>query len=239
MLQERSPAHRAEEGDQGAPGHVDTLVTALAVGLVVALAVLGAFALNYAVQRNDPPATRATGGTAAGPATGSGTGGTPTAGARGSSAPTAPAAKQTTPPGSAVRPGQPAKGAQLWAKAPLNNIHQDQGSSIALPDGRTLWIFADTFQLYTQPKFFITSSAGLTTRNSWQLSYSQSKGIPTEFLPRTPAERADNQAGDHYQAVWPTGSTELPDGRIIISYAKYRVLVKTQDFQFLGAGPFE
>jgi hypothetical protein len=31
----------------------------------------------------------------------------------------------------------------------------------------------------------------------------------------------------------------LPDGRIIISYAKYRVLLKTKDFQFLGAGLFE
>src|SRR3954452_20438441 len=104
MLQERSPAHRAEEGDQGVRGRVDTLVTALAVGLVVALAVLGAFALNYAVQRNDPPAAR-TGGTAArSSAPGSASGGTPASGTRGSSAPAAPAAKQTTPPGSTVRP---------------------------------------------------------------------------------------------------------------------------------------
>ena len=237
MLKERSPAHRAEPSDEGIQANINTLVTATAVGLAVALAVLGAFALNFALQ-DDPPTRRpTTSATAAGPgavATRPGTApeqaGQPTATAQ-------PA--QTTPPGSKIRPGEPAKGVQLWAKRPLGDIHQDQGSTIALPGGRTLWIFADTFQLYNDPKFFITSSAGLTSRNSWQLQYSKTKDIPTEFLPRTPAERADRKSGDHYQAVWPTGSTLLPDGRIIISYAKYRVLLKKKDFEFLGAGLFE
>jgi hypothetical protein len=131
-------------------------------------------------------------------------------------------------------------GAQLAAAAPLDGIHQDQGSSITLPGGRSLWIFADTFQLYREPKFFITSSAAVSNPGSTRLTYAVTgQGKPTEFLPRTAAERADQKDGDHYQAVWPTGSTLLPDGRIIIAYAKYRVLVKQQDFEFLGSGLFE
>ncbi len=140
-----------------------------------------------------------------------------------------------------------AAGSQLWAPGPLSDIHQDQGSSILLPDGRTLWIFADTFQLYNDPKFFTTSAAGVTNPGSWKLQYSmgsaadRSSGLryPAEFMPRTLFERTDRKAGDYYQAVWPTGSTQLPDGRIIISYAKYRVLLKTHEFTFMGAGLFQ
>ena len=153
------------------------------------------------------------------------------------------------PPGQATAQATPtrltgpltvANGTQLGAAAPLNGIHQDQGSSIPLPDGHTLWIFADTFQLYNKPKFFITSSVAVSNPGSWQLTYAKtSQGIPSEFLPRTATERADRKDGDHYQAVWPTGSALLPDGRIIITYAKYRVLVKEQNFIFLGAGLFE
>jgi hypothetical protein len=137
-----------------------------------------------------------------------------------------------------------ATGQQLWAAQPLANIHQDQGSSIQLPDGRTLWIFADTFQLYNDPKFFITSAAAVTNPGYWQLQYSmggtvRGKPIPAEFMPRTPSEKADRKSGDHYQAIWPTGSTLLPDGRIIISYAKYRVLLKTKQYTYMGAGLFQ
>ena len=236
MLQEHSPAHRAEVEPSSVQAHVSTLVTSLAVGLTVGLAVLAAFIGAFLVRDDEParpsahlPVNGTPGkqpGSAPSPADAAATG-------------TAAAPAQTTPPGSKVRPGEPAQGVQLWAKAPLGDIHQDQGSSIALPDGRTLWIFADTFQLYNDPKFFITSSAGLTKGDSLQLHYSTTKGVPTEFLPRTPAERADRKDGDHYQAVWPTGSTELPDGRILISYARYRVLAKEKDFQFLGGGLFE
>jgi hypothetical protein len=138
----------------------------------------------------------------------------------------------------------PAYGQQLWAAQPLSDIHQDQGSTILLPDGRTLWIFADTFQLYNDPKFFITSAAGLSNPGSWQLQYSlgdtiNGARVPAEFMPRTPSEQADRRNGEFYQAVWPTGSTRLPNGRIIISYAKYRVLLKTKQFTFMGAGLFE
>ena len=149
-----------------------------------------------------------------------------------------PPGRSTPQPSTA--PAPIADGAQLAAAAPLDGIHQDQGSSITLPGGRSLWIFADTFQLYREPKFFITSSAAVSNPGSTKLTYTvSSQGKPTEFLPRTAAERADQKDGDHYQAVWPTGSTLLPDGRIIIAYAKYRVLVKQQDFVFLGSGLFE
>jgi hypothetical protein len=149
------------------------------------------------------------------------------------------------PPGRSTQPALPVTtpitdGAQLGAAAPLDGIHQDQGSSIMLPGGRSLWIFADTFQLYREPKFFITSSAAVSNPGSIKLTYAVTgQGKPTEFLPRTADERADQKDGDHYQAVWPTGSTMLPDGRIIIAYAKYKVLVKQQNFIFLGSGLFE
>jgi len=239
MLQGQSPTQQADVQSPDPRTNLNTLVTALAVGLIVALALLVAVAVRVVVKDDDPTASGAK------PTTGA-------AGKQPTQPTTAPTAKPATAgpssaartsepvlPGQPTRPGQLAQGVQLWAKRPLDNIHQDQGSSIALPGGRTLWIFADTFQLYNDPKFFITSSAGVTNRDSWLLHYSRTKSIPTEFLPRTAAERADRKSGDHYQAVWPTGSTELPDGRIIISYAKYRVLLKQKDFEFLGAGLFE
>jgi hypothetical protein len=133
-----------------------------------------------------------------------------------------------------------ANGHQLWATPPLGSIHQDQGSSVALPDGRTLWIFADTFQRSVRPKFFITSAAAVSNPGFWQLQYSTDRtGIPTEFMPRTPPELADRKPGVNYEAVWPTGNTQLPDGRIIIAYAKYKVLLKKKNFVFLGAGLFQ
>jgi hypothetical protein len=211
--------------------NVNVLVTSLAVGLVVGLAVLTAFIGSFLVERD--------GSTSKNPGAAASAGSSPGTSRSAQSAPRTPQPAQTTPAGSTVRPGEAVKGVQLWAKRPLGDIHQDQGSSIALPGGRSLWIFADTFQLYNEPKFFITSSAGVTDKDSWQVRYSQTNGIPTEFLPRTPAERADRKSGEHYEAVWPTGSTALPDGRILISYAKYRVLVKEKDFTFLGAGLFE
>jgi hypothetical protein len=46
--------------------------------------------------------------------------------------------------------------------------------------------------------------------------------------------------GDHYTAIWPTGATRLPDGRVIIAYAKYAVHFKpTARFDFLAGGLFE
>jgi hypothetical protein len=220
MLQERTPSRGLHVQPRAPQTGWSIFATALSVGLTVALAVLLAFGVRFWLKSDRPTTANA------GPATPP------------SVAPSA-AASPTPAPGEPIRPGQLANGVQLWAGLPLGNIHQDQGSTIPLPGGRTLWIFADTFQLYNTPKFFVTSSAAVTERNSWQLHYSTAKGIPTEFLPRTPAERADQKSGDHYQAVWPTGSTTLPDGRIIISYDKYRVLVKEKDFQYLGAGLFE
>jgi hypothetical protein len=209
MLQERP----------GVRDHLSSLVTALAVGLTVAIAVLVAFAVRYADlfgPADASPAERRNAVIAAG-------GGAAGAGGEAGS----------------TGVGRPVSGVQLWAARPLDAIHQDQGSSIPLPDGRTLWIFADTLQLTTKPGFFHTSSAGVTAPGSWQLQYSLTGRFPTEFLPRTPAERADREPHVRYQAVWPTGSTLLPDGRIIISYAKYRVLLDQRDYIFLGAGLFE
>jgi hypothetical protein len=210
-------------------------VITVVLTLLIGVAVVATAGFQLAGQPSDsaqtnPRASTATGRTGQTPSSGDKTNG-----------------RAQLPSGQAVQPGattpQPrliADGAQLTTGAPLGGIHQDQGSSIPLPDGHTLWIFADTFQLYNKPKFFITSSAGVTNPNSWQLSYSKtSKGIPTEFLPRTPAELADHLDGNYYEAVWPTGATQLPDGRILIAYAKYRVLLKTQNFTFLGAGLFE
>jgi hypothetical protein len=133
-----------------------------------------------------------------------------------------------------------ANGQQLWAPAPLSKIKQDQGTSMPLPDGRTLWIFADTFQRKGTPNFFHTSAAAVSVPGSWQLTYTADKGVPTEFLNRTSAERSDQRSGskEYYEAVWPTGATQLPDGRILVAYAKYRVYPKQTDFVFLGAGLF-
>ena len=129
---------------------------------------------------------------------------------------------------------------QVAGIPPLQNLIQDQGSTVALPDGRTLWIFADTAQLNAQPKFFVTSSAGIASGGDLRLRYlTDEQGVPIEFLPRTPAERAEQVDGQHYTAIWPTGATALPDGRIMIAYAKYAVrLTPTVSFDFLAGGLF-
>ncbi|MFI7588216.1 hypothetical protein ACIB24_14200 [Spongisporangium articulatum] len=139
---------------------------------------------------------------------------------------------------STSRSRTPAAGEQLRAKAPLNKVSQDQGSSIALPDGRTLWIFADTFQKDRSPSFFVTSSVATTEPGGRVLSYATHGGVPTEFLPRTKREHKGSRDGVRYTAVWPVGSTLLPDGRVIIAYAKYNVTVRSQQYEFLGSGLF-
>ncbi len=119
---------------------------------------------------------------------------------------------------------------QLNGLPPLANVVQDQGNSISLPGGHTLWIFADTAKLSGAPQFFVTSSAAVAAGRSLTLRYlTGPSGAPLEFLPRTADERKDQVRGEHYTAVWPTGATALPDGRIIIAYAKYEVRQ--------GAGP--
>jgi len=219
-----------------------SLSAALAATLVIASSALLAWAVfrlhSSAGARSDPhPQT--SGGNGAGsrsaPGTGTGTGGTRSTDQAGSGNRSSDRSgdRASTPP-------VIANGDQLWAGAPLNGIHQDQGISIALPGGRTLWIFADTFQRPGPPRFFVTSAAAVTNPGSWRLNYaSTAAGTPVEFLPRTAAEKADAQPGEHYQAVWPTGATQLPDGRVIISYARYRVQLLTKDYQFLGAGLYE
>ncbi len=136
---------------------------------------------------------------------------------------------------------QPAGSHQLTAAAPLNSVVQDQGNSVPLPDGRTLWMFADSAQLTHRPTFFVTSSAGIATGDSLRLKYlTGASGTPIEFLPRTDAEKANQVPGDHYTAIWPTGATTLTDGRIIIAYAKYAVRFKPKaQFDFLAGGLFE
>ncbi len=265
MLEQRSATRDPDTTPPEPQTGLDTFIIALAVGLVVALAVLMAFTLHLQLGDDTPtkpaaaptaPGARPGTGTAASPGTGvdpgTGTGpGTQPGTGPGTGAgpgtdggqPNAQAPQNATSPkptpGLPAQAGQPVKGVQLAAAAPFSDIHQDQGSTIALPDGRTLWIFADTFQLYNEPRFFITSSAALSGRNPFQLTYSMTNALPTEFLPRTKVERDDHKVGDHYQAIWPTGSTLLPDGRIIISYAKYLVLLKQKDFKLMESGLFE
>jgi hypothetical protein len=129
---------------------------------------------------------------------------------------------------------------QVTGIPPLQNLIQDQGSTVALPDGRTLWIFADTAQLRDSPKFFVTSSAGIASGTDLRLRYlTDKRGAPVEFLPRNPQEKADQVQDRHYTAIWPTGATTLPDGRIVIAYAKYAVrMTPPVAFDFLAGGLF-
>jgi hypothetical protein len=121
---------------------------------------------------------------------------------------------------------------------PLHDVRHDQGNSVALPDGRSLWVFADTTQTTQAPYFFVTSSAAVSKRGSTALTWSTGpKRTPVEFLPRTAAEKAGQINGVSYTAVWPTGATKLPDGRIVIGYAKYLVkLQPTATYTFVSAG---
>jgi hypothetical protein len=130
---------------------------------------------------------------------------------------------------------------QVAGIPPLQNLIQDQGNSVTLPDGRTLWIFADTANLQGSPQFFVTSSAGIAVGGGLRLRYlTDPAGVPIEFLPRTPDERANQQPGVRYTAIWPTGATALPDGRVVIAYAKYAVqLQPTVRFDFLAGGLFQ
>jgi hypothetical protein len=144
--------------------------------------------------------------------------------------------------GAAQPPAIPGPGASALVSGapPLQSLIQDQGNTVSLPGGRTLWIFADTANLTAQPRFFVTSSAGVAVGRSLRLDYLTNKsGTPIEFLPRTPAERAGQVPGVSYTAIWPTGATALPDGRIVIAYAKYQVRMKPKvDFVFLAGGLF-
>jgi hypothetical protein len=132
-------------------------------------------------------------------------------------------------------------GAQLQALPPLADIRQDEGSSVALPDGRTLYLFADTLHLHTTPKFFATSSAAIADpRTPLRLEYaSNPRGVPLEFLPREPDEKTSQVDGVRYTAVWPTGATNLPDGRTIIAYGKYDIVINPPSITFRGAGLYE
>lgn len=130
-------------------------------------------------------------------------------------------------------------GAQLAGRGGLSDVLQDQGAGVLLPNGDTMWFFADTVQTKHDPYFFVTSSAAVTQRGSRTLSYaSDGKGTPIEFLARTAAERA-GQSASRYTAVWPTGATRLPDGRILVGYAKYDVVPASGTYTFLGAGVYE
>jgi hypothetical protein len=135
----------------------------------------------------------------------------------------------------------PALSQQVTAAPPLRNAVQDAGVSVTLPDGRALWVFGDTAQIDAKPHFFVTSSAGVTSGRGTDLTYLTGPGgTPVEFLQRTPQEQARQQPGVHYTAIWPTGATWLPDGRVIIGYAKYAVQYQpTTSFTFLGGGLYE
>jgi hypothetical protein len=135
-------------------------------------------------------------------------------------------------------PDGAANGQRLVSRYPA--IVQDQGNTVTLPDGRTLWIFADTAQEERGATFFVTSSAAVSEPGSVFLRYTTNQaGIPIEFLPRTADERAQTVRGKRYLAVWPTGATELADGRVVIAYTKYLVGISPQRFTFQAAGLYE
>jgi len=218
---------------------------ALLVSLIVVLsAVAGCVAITAASRSGDEPA-----GLSAGPQPGASDpagAGAAAGDAAAPSGPPPPAAPTVRPapggaPGKAAPVGGMLFGAQLQGVPPLKDIRQDEGASVTLPDGRTLYLFADTLHLVTAPKFFATSSAAITEPQApLRLDYaSDPRGVPIEFLPRQPDERANQVNGDHYTAVWPTGATNLPDGRTIISYAKYDLIMKPFRMTFRGAGLYE
>jgi hypothetical protein len=131
-----------------------------------------------------------------------------------------------------------ADGQRLVSRYP--DVVLDQGNTITLADGRTLWIFADTAQTSGGPRFFVTSSAAATEPGSLYLDFlTDGRGAPVEFLPRTGEERTRTVEGESYVAVWPTGATELADGRVIIAYTKYVVSGGQTRFRFEAAGLYE
>jgi hypothetical protein len=130
---------------------------------------------------------------------------------------------------------------RVAAAPPFGDVVQDQGNTVTLDGGRTLWIFADTAKTAGRPRFFVTSSAAIAIGDDLRITYLRGRnGHPIEFLPRTAGERADQVQGKHYTAIWPTGATSLPDGRIVIAYAKYAVHFEpTARFDFKAGGLFE
>jgi hypothetical protein len=158
--------------------------------------------------------------------------------------PAAVAAKAVTPPvlapnatTKAAGPALPmAAGAAVTWPSPLHDVRHDGGVSVALPDGRSLWVFGDTTEVDSKPYFFVTSSGGVTSRGATKVAYARTaKNVPAEFLPRTAAERAA-QSANSYTAIWPTGATTVPGGDVLISYAKYAVQKSPQAFTLESAG---
>jgi hypothetical protein len=144
------------------------------------------------------------------------------------------ACRAVRPPGRGDEPPAPADGDRLTSA--YEDLVADQGNSVPLPDGRMLWIFADTAQTTASPRFFVTSSAAVAERDGLSLRFlTDGAGRPVEFLPRTPSERRATTA-EGYVAVWPTGATVLPDGRILVAYATYRVRSEPTRFEFLAGG---
>jgi hypothetical protein len=129
---------------------------------------------------------------------------------------------------------------RVTAPAPLDDVLMDQGTGVPLPDGRTLWLFADTADVYSAPYVFVTSSVAFaeSTATTKLRFVVDGAGQPAEFLGRTAAEKVKGSDGS-YTAVWPMGATTLPDGRIIVAYSKFHVNLAIGDFTFQAAGLYE
>jgi hypothetical protein len=135
--------------------------------------------------------------------------------------------------------GAPVPLGRVQGPPPLDDVLQDQGIPVTLPDGRTLWIFADTADLFTGPQMFQTSSAAFSeqatpTKLRFYVDKTQK---PAEFLPRTPVELAKGEGT--YSGLWPMGATSLPDGRVLISYSRYHITLSPVTYTFEGSGLFE
>jgi hypothetical protein len=160
-----------------------------------------------------------------------------------SAAPSTTAAQPPAPSGSPgpaiMTTGAPSPLGRVQAPPPLDAVLQDQGIPVTLPDGRTMWIFADTANLFTGPEMFQTSSAAFSeeaTPNQLKF-YVDGTGKPAEFLPRTPRELA--KGAGTYSGLWPMGATALPDGRVLISYSKYHITLSPVTYTFEASGLFE
>jgi hypothetical protein len=237
-------ANRVREGRHRMTDALRAARPALLLALVALVSVVaGCFAVKAASRDGTT-----TGAGPAGLAANPGTAGA-AAGEQGAAAGPPPPTKPTVRPdpggGTAGKAGADGGGllygAQLQALPPLADIRQDEGASVLLPDGRTMYLFADTLHLHTPPNFFATSSAAITDpRTPLRLEFAADpRGVPLEFLPRAADEKEDQVNGVRYTAVWPTGATNLPDGRTIISYAKYDLIINPFTMTFRGAGLYE
>ena len=113
---------------------------------------------------------------------------------------------------------------------------QDQGNSVRCrrPDAVDLRRHRAERR---RPTFFVTSSAGVADPGRHACATCSTPAParrPSSCRARRRARAASRD--ERYVAIWPTGATVLPDGRIVIAYTKYLVNGDPARFYFLAAG---